>query len=244
MAETPKTWWAPVWRGLVADPAGKHLPALGKALGLLIYLFLHANRDTGLVYQRQATISREMGFSVRMIRAWMRRLRQGGYISMTGTGRAAVIRVARWRSLRSRRQERAGQTGNTLPLRAAETGRRPYARTPRVEHPRGESERSAEPNKSISTRVLLQQREGGQRNAATTNDGASRTVSQRREELLAADLAIGLDDRARLPRYLAHARTYPEHVLRRLLSEARAVPERDIRRSRSALFAHLLKEYD
>jgi len=64
-----------------------------------------------------------------------------------------------------------------------------------------------------------------------------------KEELLALDLARGLDDLKALPLYLAYARKYSEGALRRALSEARAVPAAQIKKSRGALFNHLIQKY-
>jgi hypothetical protein len=66
-------------------------------------------------------------------------------------------------------------------------------------------------------------------------------IPQTREELLAWDLATGLNDILSLSGYLSLAKKYPESLLRRALSEARA--EREIRRSRITLFNHLVKKY-
>lgn len=242
MAEPVKTWWAPVWRGLVVDPAGKHVRFLGKSLALLVYLILHADRQTGVVRQRQATIARGMGFRPRTIRGWMRRLREGGYVALTGTGRATVMRIAKWRSLQALRQERADQTGRNMPLRAAQIGHSPNVGTPKAEHPSGEIEGTADPNKSLYTRDLIQQHGAGQKKTIT-NGRTNGRGAQSQEELLARDLARGLGDEAHYSRYLGYTRRFPERVLRRLLSEARAVPEQAITRSRPGLFAYLLTRY-
>lgn len=64
-----------------------------------------------------------------------------------------------------------------------------------------------------------------------------------REELLALDLAEGLDDRKSLPLYLSYARRYPEHLLRRTLGEVREIPSEKIKKSRGALFNHIIRKY-
>ena len=74
---------------------------------------------------------------------------------------------------------------------------------------------------------------------STVRDFTPRT----KEELLALDLARGLDDLKALPLYLAYARKYSEGALRRALSEARAVPAAQIKKSRGALFNHLIQKY-
>jgi biotin operon repressor len=69
------------------------------------------------------------------------------------------------------------------------------------------------------------------------------SMLQTREDVLASDLAQGLQDSAHLPRYANLARKFPESLLRRVLSEAKEWPDNKIKKSRSALFNYLLKEY-
>jgi DNA-binding MarR family transcriptional regulator len=63
-----------------------------------------------------------------------------------------------------------------------------------------------------------------------------------REELLAMDLARGLDDLPGLPLYLSYARKYPESLLRIALAEARSIPALKIKKSRGALFNFLIQK--
>jgi hypothetical protein len=92
-----KDWWAPVWRGLVDDPGAKHYRALGMRVWLLLYFFVHVDRITGVVVRKQETMARDTGWSIRTIRGWVHELEERGYITVSRTGRAAVIRVCRWR---------------------------------------------------------------------------------------------------------------------------------------------------
>ena len=64
-----------------------------------------------------------------------------------------------------------------------------------------------------------------------------------REELLAEDIAVGLDDQQRLSLYLSYAKKHPEQLLRRVLSEVRGYPVGRIKKSRGALFSYLVKKY-
>jgi len=64
-----------------------------------------------------------------------------------------------------------------------------------------------------------------------------------REELLALDLAKGLNDRKSFPFYLTVARQYPEQLLRKLLGEVKEIPPEKLKKSRAALFNFLLKQY-
>jgi DNA-binding transcriptional MocR family regulator len=65
-----------------------------------------------------------------------------------------------------------------------------------------------------------------------------------KEELLALNIAEMLDDQRSIGQYLSYARKYPESVLREFLSQAQQTPSHIIRKSRAALFAYLVKQYD
>jgi len=95
--QRPKSWWAPVWSGLVVDPAGKHVRRLGKAMGLLLYLILSAERETGIVRRRMRTIASATGMPLRTVQGWLRRLRERGYVSVRQTGRVAQIDILKWK---------------------------------------------------------------------------------------------------------------------------------------------------
>ncbi len=97
MTAPEKTWWAPLWRGLVVDPAGKHARGLKDSVWLLLYLILHADRRTGRLRCRLSIIVRDMGRPRRTIQRWMRRLRAQAYIEVRRTGRAPEIGILRWR---------------------------------------------------------------------------------------------------------------------------------------------------
>jgi len=65
-----------------------------------------------------------------------------------------------------------------------------------------------------------------------------------KEELLAKDLAEGLDDKENLRFYLFVCRKYPEWLLWEIYSQVKQVPERKIRKSKGALFNYLIQKHD
>lgn len=240
MTTSEKTWWTPVWRGLVVDPEGKHLRRMGKALGLHLYLISHADRRSGRLKQKYETIARDMGFPVRTIRAWMRRLHFYDYVRITKTGRAMIIDVLRWRPIGL---YAAPLSGTTMPGRPAEM------EPARHDAPQGSQQRQGLnghgpiANESNVTRGI--QRKNVVKKFPASNSDPERDKEEElaRAELLAQDLSAGLDDLAHLPRYRKHVQRFPESLLRRLLSEARATPERRIKRSKAALFEYLLNQH-
>jgi biotin operon repressor len=63
-----------------------------------------------------------------------------------------------------------------------------------------------------------------------------------REELLAVDLAVALDDYRGLPLYISFAKKYPEAFLQNILGQVRGIPQEKIKKSRGALFNHLVQK--
>ena len=68
--EIRKTWWGPVWRGLVVDPQARHRQKMRGALWLYLYLLIHADRTTGKLTRRYYTIAEDMGVPPRTVRQW------------------------------------------------------------------------------------------------------------------------------------------------------------------------------
>ena len=99
-----REWWAAIWCGLVVDPEGKHIRRLGIAGWLLVYLILHARRETGVVVTRQRTISRRTRVPIRTIQRWLSRLRRYGYVEIATDRPVLRLRVNRWKSVGAMRQ--------------------------------------------------------------------------------------------------------------------------------------------
>lgn len=97
-----KTWWSPVWRGLVVDPGAKHYRKMRGAVWLFIYFLIHADRGTGQLRRKYATVSADMGVSARTIRRWQERLRRNGYVTVVRTGHSNVIHIRRWKSFQAK----------------------------------------------------------------------------------------------------------------------------------------------
>lgn len=93
----PKSWWTPLWRGLVADKERKHWLKMGNAIWLFLYLLFYTDRRTGKVSRKIVTISDDTGLPVRTIKLYLARLRRGGYIITKTTGRAQIIEIQKWK---------------------------------------------------------------------------------------------------------------------------------------------------
>ncbi len=93
------SWWGFVWRGLVVSGSARHYEVMGRAVWLFLYLIIHADRKTGKLYRKISTIERDIGISKRTIQAWLKVLRDNGYVVTTRTGRALVITISKWRPI-------------------------------------------------------------------------------------------------------------------------------------------------
>jgi len=84
------------------------------------------------------------------------------------------------------------------------------------------------------------------RNDSNDNDRANDRNSSglMKEEILAGDLAEGLDDELNFAFYLSVARRYPEDFLRKVYSHVKEIPLNKIKKSRGALFNYLVQKYE
>lgn len=94
-----KSWWVPVWRGLAVDSEARHYRQMKNAVWLFIYLMLHADRSSGNLYRKQRTIAQDMGVGIHLVREWLKRLHEHGYITIKQTGHAQVIHIRKWKTL-------------------------------------------------------------------------------------------------------------------------------------------------
>ena len=81
-------------------------------------------------------------------------------------------------------------------------------------------------------------------NDSIDNDNELNSSTLTKEELLAKDLAEGLDDKANLGFYLSASRKYPEDFLRKIYSQVKEIPLSKIKKSKGALFNYLIQKYD
>ncbi len=76
------------------------------------------------------------------------------------------------------------------------------------------------------------------------NDNKLNYFSLTKEEILAGDLADGLDDKLNFAFYLSVSRKYPEEFLRKIYSHVKEIPSNKIKKSKGALFNYLVQKYE
>lgn len=95
-------WWTPLWKGLLVDASAKHYKAMGSALWLYLYFLVFANRSTGALFRRIATIAKDMGLSSRTVSRWLNTLKTAKYIEARRTGRSLQISITKWKPIKKR----------------------------------------------------------------------------------------------------------------------------------------------
>ncbi|MFA6130491.1 MAG: hypothetical protein WC731_05880 [Candidatus Omnitrophota bacterium] len=81
-------------------------------------------------------------------------------------------------------------------------------------------------------------------NIDNDNQNEINPLSLTKEELLARDLAEGLNDEANLGFYISVCRKYPEKLLREIYGRVKQFPEKKIKKSKGALFNYLIQNHD
>lgn len=94
-------WWAPLRKGLFADPTGKHYQRMGTALWLYGYLHEGADWKTGKLERKYETIHFETGISIRTLQRMMNQLKNFGYVEVTRKSQSMVIQITKWRPITS-----------------------------------------------------------------------------------------------------------------------------------------------
>jgi hypothetical protein len=94
-----KTWWGPVWRGLVVDSKATHYHAMKGAFWLFAYLIIHADRHRGNLVRKYQTIADDMCIPNRTIRRWLTTLRRQQYIAIKKSGTNLVIHIKKWKPI-------------------------------------------------------------------------------------------------------------------------------------------------
>lgn len=240
--ENKKSWWAPIWNGLIMDQKARHYSEIRSALWLFLYLVLNADRRTGRLLRKIGTMALDMGISRDTILSWLQRLKQGGYIETRSTGRFLFIQIGKWKAIR--------EVGNIPPQSSAEThirsGENPTSemlKNPEISADKKENPASDyHPNERTIKKDLLT-KDIDSINPSPDRDPFKGFQPKNQAELLALDLAKELDDPPGLPLYLSYAKKYPASLLRQALGVVKEIPSQKVKKSRGALFNYLVQKY-
>jgi len=225
-------WWAPVWKGLVLDPQGRHYRAIGNAVWLLLYFFLCADRRSGTLKRKLSTISCAMGVKVRTIRLWLGSLRQGGYIEARTNGRCLVIAIHKWKSY-----PLGHSSGRQSDLGLA-------ARATRVCQALERENRQQTAQSSEDSASGFAPYDIAIKKKKLKDDNVTAKAS-----LTSGDVAIALEicqtfkDEKNLPLYLAYIKKYEMGIIKQAFKEAMKPPANKIKKTRGALFNYLVQYY-
>jgi DNA-binding transcriptional MocR family regulator len=187
-----------------------------KPSGIAVYngLAFFANSETGNCFPSHDTLAELVGIGKRTVRRKLKQLAALGLIKAEKRRGSSLYHLLKPGSRMSPREDK----------------RAPAEWTP------------GPPNNNYRTRInkLNIDSKNFQKFDASTFMGFK---PKTREEVLALDLAQGLDDHKGLPLYLSYSRKFPEALLRRVLSEVKAMPAKQIKKSRGALFNYLIQKH-
>lgn len=225
------------------DQEAKHHRKMKNAIWLFLYLLLHADRRSGFVARKVRTIATDTGIGKSTIRRWLKTLRTGGYVATRSTGRCLLVQIEKWKPLPEvlEMADQSCQICNPRVCRDETPRAGPGERVP--VHSGDFSPVFPAPNESTLKKLLLRNDNGDININDPNDDDLTAFKPTSREELLALDLAVALDDPRGLPLYLSYARRFPESFLRQVLGEVKEMPSERIKKSRAALFNHLVHKY-
>lgn len=228
------------WKDLIVNAGSFHIKRIGNSLWLFLYLAFEADPVTHLLRRKYEDISQQMSVKKRTIRCWLKRLKDYDYVSIRREKTGLLIKV----------------NGNFLPSDKNESGKN----VPQGAAEFCPSQKPLRPRKAVYSKekkpLADKDNANVNGNAKKLNNvnGASKQENgekyglddnfepSTREELLALDLAKGLEDTDNFAFYLSVSQQYPEAVLREIWHEVRETSRDKIKRSRGALFCYLVKK--
>jgi DNA-binding MarR family transcriptional regulator len=92
-----KSWWFPVWKGLIIDSNAKHRKKMGTSIWLYLYLLFSTNRRNGTVSKKQKDIAEDLGLTVRTIQKHLFRLRKNNYIQVEKQVKTPKITITKYK---------------------------------------------------------------------------------------------------------------------------------------------------
>lgn len=233
------------WEELILDTKARHYRKMGSGIWLLLYL-ISANNSRGFIRKNYEAISQETGIKSRTIRSWLKRLKDYGYVAAQRQKDGLLIKLKKTQAFSIKDNslpDNQTKSGRDLPDDEAKSGRSYCQQTPEKPFCRqyGKEIRVGKDNANVNEDILNNANESQYRNGQKYELDSNFQPSNQ-EELLALDLAKGLNDTANFAFYLSASQQYPEEALRTIYREVKETPSHKIKRSRGALFCFLLKK--
>lgn len=232
-----KNWWRPIWSGLVNDSTGKHSLELGQSIWLLLYLLINADMKTGILVKTCYKISQEMGRKQGTVKKWMRVLKRKGYIQTQRVSHTHFIRINRYKTFKGANQHPIRELNGTYKGCQLEPNKRGYELPNNAyftsENPENNNHDDIIDNKKINKKI--------DNYIYSQTFKEKEFVPETKEELLALDIAKGLEDIKGLKYYLSICKKYPEPFIRRIYSQVKELPDEKVK-NRGALFNHLIQK--
>jgi hypothetical protein len=97
-----KDWWVPIRIGLILGD--RHRKSLKGAVWLFLYLTAHADRETGQLLRKYATVAKDMNTSHKTVQRWMNILRADDYIKTQRLIHGFHIQITKWRQVLSKKE--------------------------------------------------------------------------------------------------------------------------------------------
>jgi DNA-binding transcriptional ArsR family regulator len=191
-----------------------------RASGIAVYnaLAFYANTKTQTCFPTQQAIAELLGLSGRTVRRKIRLLKELGLIKVKRKRGGCLYCLLK-------------PLGNVTNMTYKRDIKDLSDRTPR------------NPNNNYLTRInnnIIDEKNFLNFNFPSSKEGF---IPKTREELLALDLAEGLNDYDNLALYLYYSKRYPETLLRSVLGQVKEIPLEKIKKGRVALFNHLIQRY-
>lgn len=235
-----KSWWRPLWSGLIIHPTAKHLDRMGNSVWLYLYFLLKATQPTGTLATSYKTISKEMGVSRETIRKWLRVLKKNNYVEVINMSKGLSVQIRSYKSTGC--PEQATVSGQISPLEVSRLGQ-------------GETEQKPQNLQSLSD-IIQQRRFSPVDNVNRLNKLDNNVnviyenkyfyenefIPQNKEELLALDIAKGLQDTKNLRAYLNLTKQHSGSFLRTIFGQVKELPDDKIKKSKGAYFMFLVKK--
>lgn len=244
-----KNYWRPLWSGLILDEQAKHYRKMKNSVWLFLYLILKSGK-TGFLRKTCKEISKETGVNDRTIRNWLKNLKNKGYVSTKKQTKGILIHINYPNGYKNQVSAHASDKFySDNPVKFGHSEKNKAEKTLYLSDKNKKTDlRNTydNDNKYINNdkRIINIFNNDINDMEKNKNRNGFNSFNLTREELLARELAEGLDDVESMRFYLAVTKKFPEELLIKIYREVKRIPSYKIKKSRGALFNYLLQKYE